>query len=320
MKHLKIFLKILIGLLITYWLFQKGNIKSEHLTKAFSNPALIIGSVSLISFNYVLGAWRWSKILTLHQNKPIKLTESISLTWIGALFSTVLPGAITGDLFKLKLASKRKMSKKFILFSILFDRVVGVSGLIALSVLVTISNYASLNNSQIKKLFYFNITLFLLVAFFFVAILFFSNFSKKILNFLLLKFPFLASSVGVFFELFLIKREDRKSIYKLLLVSIFSHILVISAFQVVIWAIEPGLNISFHQIIQIAPLGFLSIAIPISPAGLGVGHLAFENLFALYGIKNGASLFNVYWLALVFTNILGVIPFIFNSHKNIEVT
>jgi hypothetical protein len=54
----------------------------------------------------------------------------------------------------------------------------------------------------------------------------------------------------------------------------------------------------------------MATAIPISPGGLGVGHVLFANLFNLVGIDNGASLFNLFFLIAFLHNFSGVIPYL----------
>jgi uncharacterized membrane protein YbhN (UPF0104 family) len=59
------------------------------------------------------------------------------------------------------------------------------------------------------------------------------------------------------------------------------------------------------------PLGLISIMVPISPMGLGVGHAMFQELFSYFHITNGASLFNLFFLFQIFVNLLGGISYIF---------
>jgi hypothetical protein len=70
----------------------------------------------------------------------------------------------------------------------------------------------------------------------------------------------------------------------------------------------------------IMPIGFISIAVPIAPAGLGVGHVVFEKLLGFFSITNGASLFNIYFFVVLISNITGVIPYLTHSagKKNIH--
>ena len=57
------------------------------------------------------------------------------------------------------------------------------------------------------------------------------------------------------------------------------------------------------------------IAIPISPAGLGVGHAIFDILFRYFSVDNGASLFNLFFIVTIFLHLLGGIPYIFSKKR-----
>ena len=56
-------------------------------------------------------------------------------------------------------------------------------------------------------------------------------------------------------------------------------------------------------------------ALPIAPAGMGVGHAAFDQLFQYFNISGGANLFNLYWIVFICNNLLGLIPYIIMSKK-----
>ena len=70
-----------------------------------------------------------------------------------------------------------------------------------------------------------------------------------------------------------------------------------------------------QQAMTILPIGMIIISLPIAPAGLGVGHAAFHSLFGYFGIDNGASLFNIYFILVLITNLTGVIQYILSSTK-----
>jgi hypothetical protein len=63
------------------------------------------------------------------------------------------------------------------------------------------------------------------------------------------------------------------------------------------------------------PLGFVAIAIPIAPSGLGVGHVIFDKLFSFFNVMNGASLFNIYIFTQIFFNIIGLVPYLLNKKE-----
>lgn len=53
------------------------------------------------------------------------------------------------------------------------------------------------------------------------------------------------------------------------------------------------------------PLGLMVTAIPVTPAGLGVGHVAFLTLFRMVGTTQGANLFTLYSVSFVLINLSG---------------
>ena len=46
-------------------------------------------------------------------------------------------------------------------------------------------------------------------------------------------------------------------------------------------------------------------AVPLGPGGMGVGHVAFSQLFNYLGATNGADLFNIFWVTMLSINLLG---------------
>ena len=61
---------------------------------------------------------------------------------------------------------------------------------------------------------------------------------------------------------------------------------------------------------SIYPLGMLSMVLPISYAGFGVGHVAFAQLFAIVGLKGGATVLNVYLIGQTAPCLVGVVPYL----------
>jgi uncharacterized membrane protein YbhN (UPF0104 family) len=68
-----------------------------------------------------------------------------------------------------------------------------------------------------------------------------------------------------------------------------------------------GLHIPVISYFVLVPLGLMITAIPISPAGLGVGQVAFLGLFQMVGTAQGANLFTLYMAASVLINMSGAV-------------
>jgi hypothetical protein len=82
--------------------------------------------------------------------------------------------------------------------------------------------------------------------------------------------------------------------------------------------IQPfNLSIGLAESLTIIPIGFVSVAIPLAPSGLGVGHMAFEELFNFYHISGGANFFSLYFVITLTVNLIGSIPYII--HKKVSI-
>ena len=106
--------------------------------------------------------------------------------------------------------------------------------------------------------------------------------------------------------------ENHKSIllYTLTL-SIVIHLITALIFMYL--AEEIGVFIELSSQMTLMPLGLITISIPIAPAGIGVGHIAFETLYTLAGIHGGADVFNLFVATQVSVYLLGFIPYLLLS-------
>jgi hypothetical protein len=87
---------------------------------------------------------------------------------------------------------------------------------------------------------------------------------------------------------------------------------------VIFWSlIHPFVTgkMDFTQALTTIPIGFMTLALPVAPSGLGVGHAIFQKLFEFSSIPNGASLFNIYFVVVLAWNLLGVIPYLISKTK-----
>ncbi len=74
-------------------------------------------------------------------------------------------------------------------------------------------------------------------------------------------------------------------------------------------------EIAYSTVATIFPLGILTIVLPISPGGLGVGHVAFDRLFATVGLTGGANIFNVYLIGQMVPYLSGIVSYLALKRK-----
>jgi hypothetical protein len=292
---LKNLIKILITVLILYYLNQKGLLDFSRVKSVFNDKLSVSIVVLAFLFCNYLGALRW-QLLLRGQNLHLKFKDTFSLTWIGIFFNTALPGAVSGDVVKgyyivRKQADGKGKIKAFT--TLLLDRLLGLSALVIVSFVAMIFNQKAIASvSALKPLSGLITIIFFSILIFYVFVLYDSWIARKVESFLP-KLPF-----GHLFEKFFssVKAYENNKRYILygLLISICIHLILISCFRMLALKLPGFYEVSFSKIYFLVPFGMLVTAIPIAPAGLGTGHAAFAYLFHLLNISVGADAFTAY--------------------------
>lgn len=294
------------------WLIISDNLDLSLVKKSFKiGPQWLIAFI-IIFVQTSLAAFRYKLLLETKSQKPLPFLNVLKINYIGQFFSTVLPGAVTGDLLKLFYVRKldENFSKTFLLTTTLIDRILGLSALLFLAVFFSLLYYLEITtlSSKINGIIILNLLLFSCALIFLGFLLSPHNFQTAIIN-IIKKIPFLGIKMSVIVDQLFSFREKKQK----LMFSFFLSI-VIQFFSILSFWIITAPFFSRHLPLQYAfsfiPVGLIANAIPISPGGLGVGHVLFANLFSFVNMTNGASLFNLYFLCNFTHNFLGIIPFL----------
>jgi uncharacterized membrane protein YbhN (UPF0104 family) len=314
---LKALLKLIFALLIIYWLFSKGTIDFNLVRTSFDHPWRWVIVLILSIFQAIAAAYRWKTMLEIKSVKKLPLRSVTRIAWIGMFFSSVLPGAVTGDLIKVIYAKalSPNFTKTFLLTSTFLDRVIGLIGLLILLGIFSVFHYSELSNlsPDLTKLIHFNFLLFIGVIGFLIM-LFLPKKTQQIVLSLVDKFPFIGHRIVKAFQEVWLLGENQGIIIKAILISIMLHASNITN----LWILtSPFFDhpLALSQMFTFAPIGLMAVAVPITPSGLGIGHAIFNSLFGFFGITKGASLFNIYLVATLIVNLSGAIPYLLSSKK-----
>ena len=311
-------LKLSLSIALIFWLLKSGKLDfaltftffREHIPTALS-------FFFFYSICSALGALRWKMLLQSQGPEKYSFIPILKTHWIGLFFNSILPGAVTGDLIKLayKKHINSTLSKAFFLGTIFLDRLIGLLSLITLMGLFSLINYTEITatSSHLKNIVHFNFFIFLGAIFLTTLLLLPKKVQTFFLN-LFSKVPIIGNKASHFFEQIWVIGSKRILFLNCLLLSVVIQVITIFLFWKVI---SPLTNQTFplYQAFIVAPLGFISMALPLAPSGLGVGHAIFGTLLSFFQIKQGASLFNVYFICVVFFNLTGSIPYIVSSLK-----
>lgn len=314
----KMILKFVFAAAIIFWLLRSGKLDFSLIAESFNsgwNWAICLG---LVIMQDAVSALRWRLLLKIKSQEELPVGSMIKLTWIGLFFNSVLPGAVTGDLIKLVYARDldRKLDRTFLVTSALMDRILGLIGLLFLLGVFSLSHYGELTQygPKMRAILHFNFLLFAGVIAF-LALLFLPEKVTLPIRDLLGRLPLLGGKIKKTLDQVWLIGADKKTIAMCLGISIFLQFSNVLGF----WAITApfyGKELSLMEVFTFVPLGQMAVAVPISPAGLGVGHVIFETLFAFVGIERGASLFNLYFLCVIAVNLLGFFPYIMSGKRH----
>jgi glycosyltransferase 2 family protein len=312
---IKVVFKISFAAALVWWLVQSGRLDFGLVSQAFQSPSLILGCLVLIAFQALLASWRWKLLLEVESLKTFPLLSVARLTWIGLFFNSFLPGAVTGDLIKLVYARELdpSLSKTTLITSAFLDRIFGLVGLLTLMGLFSLVNYNKVTaiSPQLTYLIHFNLFLFA-GAIFFVATLFFPKKGQSLVLNLVENIPVLGLKIQKTFEKVWLIGSHPKSVFKAIFMSLVIQFISVFAFWMLTSPFYSS-NLSLSEVFTFIPLGLIAVAIPIAPAGLGVGHLAFDTLFNYAGVRGGASLFNLFFLCMLTVNLHGLIPYLLST-------
>ena len=317
-ETIKLILKLVFAGAIIYYL-----VKSDKLDFSLIGQSLNDGYNWLYCFLILcsidgISAIRWRWLLKTSSDAELPIISMIRVTWIGLFFNSFLPGAVTGDFIKLVYARDLdpKLSKTFLVMSVLMDRVLGLMGLLLLLGIATSLNFSEIVNVSpaMEKIVYFNLLLFL-GAIFFVITLFLPESIQNFIKNLTDKIPVIGHKVSQTLTQVWIMGKDKMVVIKSILLSVVLHFGALSAFYIISSPFYSK-EIPLQYVFSFIPIGFMATAVPISPAGLGVGHAIFDKLYEFMGIAGGAGFFNLYFLCLVLANSLGLIPYLFGGKRH----
>lgn len=294
--------KILFAIGLVFWLIKTDRFNIEDL-KPFLHPLNFLTGFVLIGLNLLLTSERWRILMKSHSlHSSIWSTWKLTLT--GIFFNFAVPGGVGGDVVKAYYLQKDLDTSRSAAFSsTLIDRLIGLYTLVMMAFIALVYErlFTSLQSAIIDQLF---LWVSLLLAALTMAALFLTYFKWPALvrnskGFMGLAFRF-AEACQFYFR-------HPKNILSAILLTLFAQLITIILFY---WALTSVLqeNVSWTLLFFVVPVGFMAMAVPITPAGLGVGQAAFYFLFQSFSsnqITSGSSVITAFQVIQFAWGILG---------------
>lgn len=268
----------LIALLFIYLLILKGPFQLQQITFILAQKKILLLGVFLVFLQFCLSAFRWKKIV--EQKTVLNFKLSFQLTLIGQFFSFFIPGGVSGDVVKaLELSKTSALSRSDSFSTVLSDRILGLFSMVLFSTVFLALDYFSSKSESILSYFFFSALLLAAmicgIALGPKIIQILSGFFSSRQNKILLAVEKIISSFNLTFSSF----RQKKILLITVAISFAMQIVATYFMSEIVRALDVSMP-SFFVFFALSCFGFLASAIPITPAGIGVGQAAFYFLFS----------------------------------------
>jgi uncharacterized protein (TIRG00374 family) len=298
--------KLAVALALIIWMVRSGRLNLspiEHVPSEWPRMALI---AAIFYAQIFLMAWRW-RLLSGALGICMSIGQAFSLTMIGMLFNTALPGAVGGDLIKAYYAGNRRSNRTASFASILTDRIIGLFSLVTIAVCgATWKVHTLLSNKNLRSFWLMLVAALVAAAGGFMIALLSSRQISDAIGRFGGPLPF-RGIISDFLRAFAAYNRSRTSLLSAFALSIPCHLMACAAYYFAFGAVSP-IHLPVSTLLVIVPLGFVTTAVPLAPGGIGVGQVAFYGLFQyLFNSRGslGSGAFTFFQLVLILVNLSG---------------
>jgi glycosyltransferase 2 family protein len=304
--------KVAVAAVLIGWLVRSKSLDFGALRVLVQSPSLFCANMAAwFACSVVLSVHRWRLLLRL-ANVRLGVWRATQLQLTALFFNVVVPGNVGGDVLKALYVARDSPAedKPAVLLVVLIERLLGLAGLVATAALVTAIRLPLLwGNAQTRAMVP---TVGVLVLLFFVgplgAVAILRRWGDRVLRFVGTQ-----SKVAKLTSQLLAAAKLASHRPGLLLsglaMSMALHAIAIGYFTLLTAALG-GRSADYGLVATVFPIGLLTMVLPVSPAGMGVGHMVFEQLYALVGLTGGATIFNVFLIGQITPAVIGVVPYL----------
>ncbi len=272
-------LKILFSIGLIFWLISSGKLEFSSL-KMLLNPIFLLPCLGAAGVGLIAGTERWRQFL-ISQNLKISFFQAAQLSLIGLFFNFAIPGGVGGDLVKgyyiTRNAPEAKMKAAM---TVLMDRLIGLFAMLILALTAMLTHW-DLVSEQAQLFIIFQILVLIALGFALFWSLTFSRrlhalgYVEKIIS-LLPKNHSILRTYHALTEY----RHSKTTFVKTFLLSLIAQAASIGFFIIAGYGLGFS-NIPMGIYLFVVPVAFMVQAVPVSPAGVGVGQAAAFYLFNL---------------------------------------
>jgi len=284
---------------------------------------MALGLLFLLPFLLTL---RWQILLRALEHR-LPFRGLLSMTFMVVFLDTIMPGGAADIIRGYYLDRNFRLDHRArALSTVVVDRFLGVMGLVlAALVALALKSHSALGGSTLQSLEVgttFVGTAFLLVFLFLGSR---KNIGRGALERLCSRVHILKPLLGIY-DAFRGYADRTPVLLKALSLSLLGNVFTIVSFLLLGAAVgEAHLRIADY--FCLVPVGLFVAQVPISPGGIGIGHLGFYSLFLMAGSRLGAEIFSLFIVVRFVSSIPGFFCFLLTRQQtrsecvtNIETT
>lgn len=315
-SHFKTVFKTLLGFLLVFYVLKSKMVDFTSLKQLLFTPEHLLVAFLLLSFSTLCCSFRWYLIMRI-QSLSQAFSSTFSLFMIGSFFNTFMPGSVGGDLIKAWYIAGRVPEKRTrAVFSVLIDRVLGLTVMFSYSAVTLLFFTEWLNLNYQLKIAAFFVWLFSGCSLAFVILFFWPPFWSLSLTQKLIGLLHKNKRIG---EITSAMMRFRDHFWPFMATIVLSALSILGS---VLFHVYLGhllkLPLSFGQYFFIIPLAVTVSAVPLLPGGIGTGQVAFFTLFKWMGMPDpelGGTLCTIMQIYTILYNCLGAIFYLKSKRK-----
>ena len=264
----------------------------------------------------IISMFRWQILLNAVGIQPgFKMV--MRLSFIGYAFSTVIPGAVSGDIIKAYYIVKGLNNKRTAAATtIVMDRVVGLftmllTAAVAIGGVLLLKTQLLQDSKQTYNLLLLGCIVISLAITMLVGFLICLNQRLRKSQFVkwVTTQPPGHRIIDKLYSTIYSFREKKQFLFKAIVTSFLGQLpLIIGMYCIGRAADETVLRLTHY--LFLAPVALILNAIPIGPGGMGSGEALVESLFMLFGSINGSEVIAVFHIAFILFSVIGFLLYI----------
>ncbi len=298
--------RIAIAAAIIVYLVRTQRLGLARLGGVLEQPLHVAALLGVLLLLVLVLAVRW-RILLASQGYRCWFRDVLGLTFVAVFFDSLLPGGtsdiVRGYCFDRTFQPRDRVRAAS---TVMVDRFLGLTGLLVLALIAVFF--------QVRQDYDGMPTLRLLIsaagALFLLGFLFLCGYGGRRPG-RLLRLASRTRGGSLCLSIFDALRSYRHRQFALLqalILAVVGHTLVVCCFYLV-GSFLGETHLSFADYLFLIPVGLCVAQIPISPGGIGVGHVGFYSLFAMAGSRLGADMFSVYIVVHFISGLPGLVYF-----------